>query len=142
LSTMNKYGDPAYWDCSKCGAENSVVHHTTCQFCGHEYRPLVVPAPTSQPEIARREDRPRGVSRDAQHIGDLLAQQSLSSDGIAGWLRVQSVNRPKTAGRFMMTATIVIAIGTLLLSLEAGPGAIFLGVIFWFYLLFVPKRDR
>ena len=136
--------------CSRCGNREFVIYNASaglpppaCTNCGATAWSALPPEPPALPP--RRADydydRPRGVSRDAQHIGDLLAQQSLSSDGIAGWLRVQSVNRPKTAGNFVIVATVIIAVLTLLLAAAGGGGgAIILGVIFWFAFLFVRRE--
>ena len=59
---MNRYGDPKYWDCGRCGAENSTVDDMVCKFCGAPIVGLPYgsdPQPVSQPHIVRRpEDRP------------------------------------------------------------------------------------
>lgn len=41
------------------------------------------------------QDRPRGVSRSAQHLGDVAAMAELASGNTAGYLAVSMVNRPK-----------------------------------------------
>jgi hypothetical protein len=82
------------------------------------------------------------VSRDAQHIGDLMAQQALTRDGFAGWLRIQRLNRPKTAGNFIVIVTFLFALVAIPWAIASDSWSpIFFCGFLWFTFLFVPGRD-
>jgi ribosomal protein L40E len=122
--------------CEKCGKLNP----SDSQYCSH--CGLQLGAPDN--------DRPRGVTRDAQHLGDIQARRALSEDGFAGWFQVQSINRPRTAARGVGCLTIFVAVGVILLilSMASQPdfsgftvfSCIALGLYLWFYVLIHGKR--
>jgi ribosomal protein L40E len=122
--------------CEKCGRLNSSDSYY-CSHCG-----LQIGIPDN--------DRPRGITRDAQHLGDIQARRAVTEDGFAGWFQVQSINRPRTALRGLgcLTAFVVVGIILLIVLCSSEPdfsrstvfSCICLGVYLWFYALFHRRR--